>query len=61
MSYEYRIETICFDDPGQRQANVLAIANRLGREGWRLASLDVAPRLAVNERELPVLFERPVA
>lgn len=58
MIYEYRIESVQFDRTEQRAAALLATANGLGRDGWRLVCVDVAPRLAYNEQQLEVLFER---
>jgi hypothetical protein len=61
MTYEYRIEPVRFERTEQRAAAVLAAANGLGRDGWRLVCVDIAPRLAYNEQQLELLFERALA
>lgn len=59
-NYEYQIHNLKFDSKPSRADQILQFLSRFGQEGWRVVSLDVAPRPAYNEHELQVLFEREV-
>ncbi len=56
--YEYRILEIAFSGKTPRDEQILTILNQEGRSGWRMSSLEVEPRLAINEDKIKVLLER---
>lgn len=57
--FEYRIEQVIFQGESRDQ-QILDLVNYLGQEGWRVSSLIVEPRLAINESKIKVLLEREV-
>ncbi len=58
--FEYRLETITFQNGQTREQQILAGLNELGKAGWRVCSLELAPRLTVDEDGLKVLLIRTV-
>ena len=58
--FAYRIAQTTFEANDSRDAQILKPLNMFGAEGWRISRLEVAPRLAVNERAINVLLEREV-
>ena len=58
---EYRIEMIHFKGEGNRSDFLVQRLNELGKEGWRVASVDLTPHPAFAEKSLPVLLERASA
>ncbi len=59
--FEFRIESVHGASPGTTRADALvARLNELGREGWRVAAIDLTGHPSYAEREIPVLLERPI-
>jgi hypothetical protein len=58
---EYRMEMIHFKDQGSRTDFLVQRLNEFGKEGWRVASVDLTPHPAFAAGSLPVLLERPTA
>jgi len=56
--YTYRALQIPLDPKQPHPPQIEAALNEQGRQGWRLASLELAPRLAVNESSVWALLER---
>jgi hypothetical protein len=58
---EYRIEMISFEGQDNRSDFLVRRLNELGKDGWRVASVDLTPHPAFKTGPLPVLLERPSA
>ncbi|MBW4628123.1 MAG: hypothetical protein KME49_22070 [Brasilonema octagenarum HA4186-MV1] len=58
--FEYRIEQVIFDKTESRDQQLVDLLNYFGQEGWRVSSLVVEPRIAMNENKIKVLLEREV-
>lgn len=58
--FEYRIEQVIFEKGQSRDQQILDLLNYIGQEGWRVSSLVVEPRIAINEGQIKVLLEREV-
>lgn len=58
--FEYRIEQVILDKGESRAQKLLDLLNYFGQEGWRVSSLVVEPRIAINENQIKVLLEREV-
>jgi len=58
---EYRLEMIHFEGEGDRSAFLVRRLNEFGKDGWRVASVDLTPHPAFVEGSLPVLLERLTA
>lgn len=58
--FEYRIEQVIFDKEESRDQQLLNLLNYFGQQGWRVSSLIVEPRIAINENQIKVLLEKEV-
>jgi hypothetical protein len=58
---EYRLEMINFEGEGNRPDFLVRRLNEFGKDGWRVASVDLTPHPAFVEGKLPVLLERLTA
>jgi hypothetical protein len=58
---EYRIEMIHFKGEGNRSDFLVQRLNEFGKEGWRVASVDLTPHAEFAVKSLAVLLERPTA
>ena len=58
---EYRIEMISFDGQDNRNEYLVRRLNELGKDGWRVVSVDLTPHPAFKTEPLPVLLERQSA
>ncbi|MEB3179145.1 MAG: hypothetical protein VKL59_08975 [Nostocaceae cyanobacterium] len=58
--FEYRIEKVIFEKGQSREQQILDLLNYLGQEGWSLSSLDLEPRISINENHIKLLLEREV-
>ncbi len=56
--YTYRAHQIVLDPKRPHPPQLEAALDAEGRRGWRVASLELSPRLAVNEASVWVLLER---
>jgi hypothetical protein len=56
--YVYRALQIPLDPKLPHPAQIEAALNEQGQWGWRVASLELTPRLAVNEANVWALLER---
>jgi len=56
---EYRIEMINFEGQDNRLDFLVRRVNELGKDGWRVVSVDLTPHPAFKTGPLPVLLERP--
>jgi hypothetical protein len=56
---EYRIEMITFEGQDNRFDFLVRRVNELGKDGWRVVSVDLTPHPAFKTGPLPVLLERP--
>ncbi len=56
--YTYRALQIPLDPRQPHPPQIEAALNEQGRQGWRVASLELAPRLAMNESCVWALLER---
>lgn len=56
--FEYRFETITFQNGQTWDQQILARLNELGKAGWRVCSLPLVPRLTASEDSLKVLLIR---
>lgn len=59
--YTYRSLQIPLDHKQPHPPQIVAALNEQGRQGWRVASLELAPRLAVNESSVWALLERELS
>ena len=58
---EYRIEMITFEGQDDRSGFLVRRLNELGKDGWRVVSIDLTPHPEFATGPLPVLLERPSA
>jgi len=56
--YTYRAMQIHLISSDPHPVQIEAALNEQGQQGWRAASLELTPRLAVNESSVWVLLER---
>jgi hypothetical protein len=56
---EYRIEMITFEGQDNRFDFLVRRVNELGKDGWRVVSVDLTAHPAFQTGPLPVLLERP--
>ena len=56
--YTYRAHQVILDPKLPHPPQIAAALDAEGRQGWRVASLELNPRLAVNEASVWVLLER---
>jgi hypothetical protein len=58
---EYRIEMISFEGQDNRSDFLVRRLNELGKDGWRVVSVDLTPHPAFAKKPLAVLLARPIA
>jgi hypothetical protein len=61
VRYEYRFATLPTDEHAHEDPPVLDWLNGLGREGWRVAAMDLTTHPSYAKRPVTVLLERELA
>ena len=58
---EYKVEQVAWhEDHETRLAQLVERLNEFGKDGWRVASVDLTPQPSFAAKTLPVLLERDI-